>query len=56
MLISRLRLDAQPNEFPVFEKKKPGRKPIKSKRIQMRERLHNLKQVWQTDHSMRSIL
>ena len=34
-LISRLRLDAQLYEFPVFEKKKLGRKPIKGKRIQL---------------------
>jgi hypothetical protein len=33
ILISRLRLDAQLFEFPVAEKKKRGRKPIKGKRI-----------------------
>jgi hypothetical protein len=48
-LISRLRLDAQLYEFPVFEKKKLGRKPIKGKRIQLKERLNDPKQVWQTD-------
>lgn len=47
-LISRLRLDAQLFEFPVFEKKKLGRKPIKGKRIQLKERLNDPKQVWET--------
>lgn len=49
MLISRLRLDAQLFEFPVFEKKKWGRKPIKGKRIQLKELLNDPTQVWQTD-------
>lgn len=49
VLISRLRLDAQLYEFPVFEKKKLGRKPIKGKRIQLKELLNDSKQVWQTD-------
>ena len=49
MLISRLRLDAQLFEFPVFEKKKLGRKPIKGKRIQLKELLNDPTQVWQTD-------
>ena len=49
VLISRLRLDAQLFEFPVFEKKKLGRKPIKGKRIQLKERLNDQKQIWQTD-------
>jgi len=33
----------------VFEKKKPGRKPLKGKRIQLKELLNDPKQVWQTD-------
>lgn len=49
ILISRLRLDAQLFEFPVFEKKKLGRKPIKGKRIQLKELLNDPTQVWQTD-------
>ena len=49
VLISRLRLDAQLYEFPVFEKKKLGRKPIKGKRIQLKELLNDPKQVWQID-------
>lgn len=49
VLISRLRLDAQLYEYPVFEKKKLGRKPIKGKRIQLKELLNDSKQVWQTD-------
>ncbi len=49
VLISRLRLDAQLFEFPVFEKKKLGRKPIKGKRIQLKELLSNPEQIWQTD-------
>jgi hypothetical protein len=48
-LISRLRLDAQLYKFPVYEKKKLGRKPIKSKRIQLKELLNDPKQAWQTD-------
>ena len=47
-LISRLRLDAQLFEFPVFEKKKLGRKPIKGKRIQLKERMNDPKQAWET--------
>ena len=47
-LISRLRLDAQLFEFPVFEKKKLGRKPIKGKRIQLKELL-NSTQAWQCE-------
>lgn len=49
VLISRLRLDAQLFEFPVFEQKKLGRKPIKGKRIQLKELLNDPKQIWQTD-------
>lgn len=49
VLISRLRLDAQLFEFPVFEKKKLGRKPIKGKRIQLKELLNDPEQTWQTD-------
>jgi hypothetical protein len=49
VLISRLRLDAQLYEFPVFEKKKLGCKPIKGKLIQLKELLNKPKQVWQTD-------
>ncbi len=48
VLISRLRLDAQLFEFPVFEKKKLGRKPIKGKRIQLKELLNDPEQIWQT--------
>lgn len=48
-LISRLRLDAQLFEFPVFEKKKLGRKPIKGKRIQLKELLTDPKQSWQQE-------
>lgn len=48
-LISRLRLDAQLFEFPVFEKKKLGRKPIKGKRICLKQLLGCSKQAWQTD-------
>ncbi|HAT4482303.1 TPA: hypothetical protein I9282_003162, partial [Legionella pneumophila] len=47
--ISRLRLDAQLFEFPVFEKKKLGRKPVKGKRIQLKELLHDPKQAWSTE-------
>lgn len=49
VLISRLRLDAQLFEFPVFEKKKLGRKPIKGKRIQLKKLLNDPEQIWQTD-------
>ena len=48
-LISRLRLDAQLFEFPVPEKKKLGRKPIKGKRIQLKAILNDSKQPWQND-------
>lgn len=46
-LISRLRLDAQLFEFVVPEKKKLGRKPIKGKRIRLKELLDDPKQNWQ---------
>ena len=39
-LVSRFRLDAQLFEFPVPEKKKLGRKPIKGKRIQLKALLN----------------
>lgn len=48
-LISRLRLDAQLFEFPTFEKKKLGRKPVKGKRIQLKALLNDPKQAWQID-------
>lgn len=48
-LISRLRLDAQLFEFPVPEKKKLGRKPIKGKRIQLKTLLNDPKQLWKID-------
>jgi hypothetical protein len=48
ILISRLRLDAQLFLFPVYEKKKLGRKPIKGERIQLKELLADQKQIWQT--------
>lgn len=48
-LISRLRLDAQLFEFPVFEKKKLGRKPVKGKRIQLKEILNDKERDWQKD-------
>jgi hypothetical protein len=47
-LISRLRLDAQLYQFPVYEKRKLGRKPIKGSRINLKERLTDIKQNWQT--------
>jgi len=47
-LISRLRLDAQLFQFPVFEPKKLGRKPIKGKHINLKQLLQDPKQVWQT--------
>lgn len=47
-LISRLRLDAQLFKFPVYEKNKLGRKPIKGKRIYLKEILMDQKQIWQT--------
>lgn len=48
-LVSRLRLDAQLFEFPVIEKKKRGRKPVKGKRIELKALLHDPNQTWQTD-------
>jgi hypothetical protein len=47
-LISRLRLDAQLFHAPAPEKKKLGRKPIKGKRIQLKELLIDPEQTWQT--------
>lgn len=46
-LISRLRLDAQLFHFPGYEKKKLGRKPIKGKRIYLKDLLADSKQNWQ---------
>lgn len=46
ILISRLRLDAQLFEFPVAEKKKLGRKPIKGKRIYLKNLLKDSTQIW----------
>lgn len=46
-LISRLRLDAQLFEFVLPEKKKLGRKPIKGKRIRLKDLLDDPKQSWQ---------
>ena len=46
ILISRLRLDAQLFEFPVAEKKKLGRKPIKGKRIYLKNLLKDSKKTW----------
>lgn len=48
-LISRLRLDAQLFHAPVAEKKKLGRKPVKGKRIQLKELLIDPEQAWQTE-------
>ena len=48
-LVSRLRLDAQLFEFPVYEKKKLGRKPLKGKRIQLKTLLNDPKQPWKID-------
>jgi hypothetical protein len=47
-LISRLRLDAQLYQFPIYEKKKLGRKPIKGGRINLKELLVDTNQNWQT--------
>jgi hypothetical protein len=47
-LISRLRLDAQLFEFPVYEEKKLGRKPIKGTRIQLKTFLAEQEKTWQT--------
>ena len=46
-LISRLRLDAQLFEFPVYEEKKLGRKRIKGDRIYLKNILVDPKQIWQ---------
>lgn len=46
ILISRLRLDAQLFEFPVAEKKKLGRKPIKGKRIHLKDALKDSSKIW----------
>lgn len=48
-LISRLRLDAQLFDFPVYEKNKRGRKPVKGKRIHLAALLEDPAQDWQTD-------
>ncbi len=48
-LISRLRLDAQLYQFPIHEKKKLGRKPIKGARIHLKEFMNDINQKWQTD-------
>jgi len=45
-LISRLRLDAQLFEFPVFLSNKVGRKPVKGKRIHLKNFLSDPKQNW----------
>jgi hypothetical protein len=47
-LISRLRLDAQLFEFVIPEKKKLGRKPIKGKRIRLKDLLVDPNQIWRT--------
>ena len=47
-LISRLRLDAQLFEYPVFAPKKLGRKPIKGKRIQLKALLDDSNQIWKS--------
>jgi DDE superfamily endonuclease len=47
-LISRLRLDAQLFEFPVYEEKKLGRKRIKGNRIHLKKFLSDTEQIWQT--------
>ena len=46
ILISRLRLDAQLFEFPVAEKKKLGRKPIKGTRIHLKNMLKDSSKIW----------
>lgn len=46
-LISRLRLDAQLFEFPVYEGKKLGRKRIKGERIHLKKLLVDQNQNWQ---------
>lgn len=46
ILISRLRLDAQLFEFPVAEKKKLGRKPMKGKRISLKSLLQDSTKIW----------
>lgn len=45
-LISRLRLDAQLFEAPVYPKKKRGRRPIKGKRVRLKSLLLDEKQDW----------
>ncbi len=47
-LVSRLRLDAQLFQFPVFLPKKLGRKPIKGNRIQLANLLNDPSQAWQS--------
>lgn len=47
VLISRLRLDAQLYQFPVYEKKKLGRKPIKGARINLKDLLTDINQKWE---------
>jgi hypothetical protein len=47
-LISRLRLDAQLFEFPEIKKGK-GRKPVKGKRIRLKDLLNDPNQQWQID-------
>ena len=47
-LLSRLRLDAQLFEFPEYLPKKLGRKPIKGKRITLKNLLTDLTQPWQS--------
>jgi hypothetical protein len=47
-LISRLRLDAQLFEYPDFVPKQLGRKPIKGKRIQLKELLDDSNQIWKS--------
>lgn len=47
-LISRLRLDAQLFEFPVYEEKKLGRKPVKGNRIYLKTILAEQKSLWQS--------
>jgi hypothetical protein len=47
-LISRLRLDAQLFEFPIYERKKLGRKRIKGERIHLKKILLDPNKNWQT--------
>lgn len=46
-LISRFRLDAQLFEAPVYKPKMRGRKPIKGKRIHLRNLLDDVSKPWQ---------